>query len=1574
MAEYSYGGLSIRVTADTSALRNIIARDATQAGQAASRSLSSTLGRGVTDIARSTGRALGTTFAVAGGAAVAFGTQVVRAGISYNTLYQRSRAAFQTILGSGDAANKMMKDLTEFAKTSPFPRQAFIEATQMMLAFGFEAKAVIPTLDAVQNAVAATGGTSDDIMGIVEVLSKVQSSGKFSAVTLNQLGIRGINAAQLIGQGMGKTEQEIRDSITAGTLDARKALTVLVEQMQKQYGGAAEGLKNTWVGAVDRVKGAMRDVGSAIVEPFISKQGGGYALEWANKFADLLRALEPAFTPFVQSVMTRMRPVFDALNRALDVAIKHIKDMSNAELVRWFHRLVPFVGLAAGGLLAFAGASGSVLQTIPVIGPVLGALAGPFSEIGKLALNLGKDIAGKLIPALGGGGKALAGLTGPIGLAVLAFGLLLAVSPELRAAVMDVVRALVEALKPAFQAIWEGVKGLLPPFIEMAKVVGGALAEGFKALVPVIQALAPIVAGALRIGFQLLGVAVSILAPVVTVLASGFANLMRWAQPLTPIIVALVVAFVAFKTVMAVATLVDKAIIAYRGLSSATTIAAAKQWLLNFAMSANPLGVVIMLVGALVGVFIVLYQRCDWFRRLADNMWNGFLNGVRWVVGAVQTLWRWIVGGSPGLIPAFQLLGSIVGPVIDGIRNGFRVLVSAVQAVVSGMIRAWEGLRAAMVAVTNGIVGAVVGAWNGLRAAVIAVVTATVSGVVGAWNGLRAAVVAVVTATVNGVVAAWNGLRAAVVAVVTATVGAVVGAWNGLQRAVVAVVQATVGAVVRAWDGLRTAVVTVVGGTVGFIIGTWNTIQRAVTSVVSATVGAVARLWDALRATVTSIMSGLATFLSRIWDAIRSSVSSTMQALATFIVRTWDAIRAAVSGIVTALARALAQIWGWIRDTVASILSAMQRILRAAWDWMHNLTRQVWSNILSFFQRTWDNMRAALGSAVTWLGNTLRAAWDFALRTTRDMWGRIGRAFFDAWENIKDVGRRAWEWLTDQLGRAWERIRSNAADMWGRIASAIGESFKAVCNLVADPIRWVVDNVVNRLIGGVNALITKVGIDAIPNVPNIPRFAQGGRVPGGYGGGDKVLARLEPGEWVLTKKQARAIGYGRLAGLPRYQQGGPVGIAPVWNPIDAAKRVAGLAKSAWDSAWGFTKEITHIERLGELGAELIDEFSGMLRWAAAAAFRALTEPLKKLLEPFTTHSQVFPTQWSAKFLLDVIDKTADFIEGKSAPDFMGSGQGIDALAAEVMERFPGLRITSGYRPGSITASGGLSYHARDMARDLAGPVPLMSAAGRWMQENMWGDLLEGIFNPTLAVKNYQKFNPPGPYGGVVWAGHADHIHMAAEKEGRPDAPGASSGSPGGGVGQWTGLVNRIAAQVGFPQQYLSIFMRQMQSESGGRNVVQEIRDINVGINRARGLMQVTWMAAKDYYPPARGMSPDQINQALMRPEFNIAASMMYMMRRYAGRIPQNIGRGHGYARGGIIREPVVGFGSRSGDRYTIAERGPELISPLTGRTPQVGRGWEGVTINVYPQPGQSEEQIAAAVSRELQWAYAGGRA
>ena len=125
----------------------------------------------------------GQSLAAVGAATGAIYISALRAGVAYNTLQQTSRAALTTILGSSKAANEQMDRLDEFARNSPFAKQVFISAQRQMLGFGIEARKVIPYLDAIQNAVAAMGGSNDDIAGIAESLAKVQSQGKLTAVT-----------------------------------------------------------------------------------------------------------------------------------------------------------------------------------------------------------------------------------------------------------------------------------------------------------------------------------------------------------------------------------------------------------------------------------------------------------------------------------------------------------------------------------------------------------------------------------------------------------------------------------------------------------------------------------------------------------------------------------------------------------------------------------------------------------------------------------------------------------------------------------------------------------------------------------------------------------------------------------------------------------------------------------------------------------------------------------------------------------------------------------------------------------------------------------------------------------------------------------------------------------------------------------------------------------------------------------------------------------------------------------------------------------------------------------------------
>src|SRR5690625_774743 len=110
-----------------------------------------------------------TAFATTTTAVAGLGIAALKVGLDYNRMQQSSRAALMTLLGSAEAANAQMDKLDEFAKTSPFAKQVFIQAQQQLIGFGYAAEDVVPILDAIQNAVAATGGSNQDIAELAEI-------------------------------------------------------------------------------------------------------------------------------------------------------------------------------------------------------------------------------------------------------------------------------------------------------------------------------------------------------------------------------------------------------------------------------------------------------------------------------------------------------------------------------------------------------------------------------------------------------------------------------------------------------------------------------------------------------------------------------------------------------------------------------------------------------------------------------------------------------------------------------------------------------------------------------------------------------------------------------------------------------------------------------------------------------------------------------------------------------------------------------------------------------------------------------------------------------------------------------------------------------------------------------------------------------------------------------------------------------------------------------------------------------------------------------------------------------------
>lgn len=355
--------------------------------------------QGLTQVGADLGRTMVATAGVGVAALAGWTASAVGAGVAYNSLQQTAGSALETLMGSAEAAAAQMEELTAFARESPFPKQLWIQAQQTLIGFGVEAEKVVPIFSALQDGVVAVGGSAQSIEEVVLILSKISSVGKVTAEDLNELGVRGIDAATLVGEAWGMTAAEVRDSMSKGTVDATEFMDTLVAELGTKYAGAAEGLRTTWVGALDRIKGATRDVGSAIAEPFIDPQGGGAAVQWANDVADALRAFEAVLRPAIDVLSERAEPAFIRASEAMQ---RFTESIGELDLVAVLDRLSAGAPIfTAFGAAAAAAGSASALSAVG-----MGGLAAAINPVAAGILGLAvaspafRDVLGDLMTVI----------------------------------------------------------------------------------------------------------------------------------------------------------------------------------------------------------------------------------------------------------------------------------------------------------------------------------------------------------------------------------------------------------------------------------------------------------------------------------------------------------------------------------------------------------------------------------------------------------------------------------------------------------------------------------------------------------------------------------------------------------------------------------------------------------------------------------------------------------------------------------------------------------------------------------------------------------------------------------------------------------------------------------------------------------------------------------------------------------------------------------------------------------------------------------------------------------------------
>ena len=194
--------------------------------------------------------------------------------------------------------------------------------------------------------------------------------------------------------------------------------------------------------------------------------------------------------------------------------------------------------------------------------------------------------------------------------------------------------------------------------------------------------------------------------------------------------------FVAWKT----------ALLAVRGVmmavSAVTKAWTAVQWLLNAAMAADPIGLIIIAIAGLIAAGVWLVRNWDEISAWWHELWGGIADwaGSTWdaIVEAITGAWDFIIGGLAGFGAS----------ILFGLQSAWDAVSGAASA-------AWDAIAGGIFLVWDGIV-------NGLAsfgANVLLGMQVTWDAIVGSLTGFGASLLAGITAAWNAVLEFFGGLN-----------------------------------------------------------------------------------------------------------------------------------------------------------------------------------------------------------------------------------------------------------------------------------------------------------------------------------------------------------------------------------------------------------------------------------------------------------------------------------------------------------------------------------------------------------------------------------------------------------------------------------------------------------------------------------------------------------------------------------------------------------------------------------------------------------------------------------------------
>lgn len=169
---------------------------------------------------------------------------------------EQTTVGFEVMLGSAEKANKMIKEIRQMAKITPFESVDLFKSAEMQLGFGIDEKRIMTNLNMLGD---VARGNADKLRLITLAYSQIQAAGRLMGQDLLQLINAGFNPLQEISKKTGKSMAVLKKEMEDGKISADMVTQAfeaatgpggrffgMMERQSKTFLGLLSTLRDEW--------------------------------------------------------------------------------------------------------------------------------------------------------------------------------------------------------------------------------------------------------------------------------------------------------------------------------------------------------------------------------------------------------------------------------------------------------------------------------------------------------------------------------------------------------------------------------------------------------------------------------------------------------------------------------------------------------------------------------------------------------------------------------------------------------------------------------------------------------------------------------------------------------------------------------------------------------------------------------------------------------------------------------------------------------------------------------------------------------------------------------------------------------------------------------------------------------------------------------------------------------------------------------------------------------------------------------------------------------------------------------